>query len=177
MCLRFVDLLITRLCAAAGLSRRAAAWRNAEILLLHHQLSVAQRRLGGHTRPRVSRADRALMALLLGLIPKVKHPGLRLIVIPGTILRWRREILRRRWAAKSQPKGRPATRRSTFCDAQGDKIGTFVYATPDTQLAGQLPTVTETVRTGARVRSRRSSRGMSYWAVEEVFGDAAPASR
>jgi hypothetical protein len=107
-----VYLLITGLCAAAGLSRRDAAWRNAEILLLRHQLIVVQRQLGEHTRPKVSWADRALIALLLGLIPKVRHPGLRLIVTPGTILRWRREILRRRWAAKSQSKGRPATRRS-----------------------------------------------------------------
>jgi transposase len=35
-----------------------------------------------------------------------------LIVTPGTVLRWRRDILRRRWAVKSKPKGRPATRRN-----------------------------------------------------------------
>jgi hypothetical protein len=60
----------------------------------------------------VSWADRALIALLPGLIPKARHDRLRLIVTPGTILRWRRDILRRRWAAKSKPNGRPATRRN-----------------------------------------------------------------
>jgi transposase InsO family protein len=35
-----------------------------------------------------------------------------LIVTPDTILRWHRDLLRRRWAAKSKPKGRPATRRN-----------------------------------------------------------------
>jgi putative transposase len=60
----------------------------------------------------MSWADRALIALLLGLIPKVRHPRLKLLVTPGTILRWRRDILRRRWAAKSLPKGRPPTRRN-----------------------------------------------------------------
>jgi hypothetical protein len=49
--LRFVYLLITRLCVTAGLSQRDAAWRNAEILLLRHQLSVAQRQLGEHSGP------------------------------------------------------------------------------------------------------------------------------
>jgi transposase len=37
---------------------------------------------------------------------------MRLIVTPGTILRWRRDLLRRRWAAKSKAKGRPPARRN-----------------------------------------------------------------
>lgn len=112
MCLRFVFLLAARLVAVARLSRRDTAWKNAEILLLRHQLSVVQRQLGERARPKVSWADRALIALLLGLIPKARLDRLHLIVTPGTILRWRRDILRRRWAGKSGPKGRPATRRN-----------------------------------------------------------------
>jgi putative transposase len=111
VCLRFVFLLATRALAVARLSRRDTAWKNAEILLLRHQLALVQRQLGERVRPKASWADRALIAFLIGLIPKAWHPGLRLIVTPGTILRWRRDILRRRWAAKSRPKGRPATRR------------------------------------------------------------------
>jgi transposase InsO family protein len=61
----------------------------------------------------VSWADRALIALLLNLIPTRRHVQLRLFVTPATVLRWRRDILARRWAAQSQHKrvGRPATRR------------------------------------------------------------------
>ena len=42
-------------------------------------------------------------------------PGLRLLGIPDTILRWHRDIVRRRWAARSMrgKTGRPATRRVT----------------------------------------------------------------
>jgi transposase len=76
------------------------------------KLAVLQRQLGGRARPRVSWADRALIALLLGLIPRARHARMRLIVTPGTILRWRRDLLRRRWARKSRPKGRPPTRRN-----------------------------------------------------------------
>lgn len=53
-----------------------------------------------------------MIALLLGLIPKTRRRRLRLIVTPGAILRWRRDVLRRRWAAKSKTKGRPTTRRN-----------------------------------------------------------------
>jgi hypothetical protein len=41
-------------------------------------------------------------------------PRLRLLVTPDTILRWHRDIVRRRWAARSMhgKTGRPATRRN-----------------------------------------------------------------
>ena len=59
-------------------------------------------------------ADRALHATLLAVIPKVRHYGLRLLVSPDTIVRWHRDIVRRRWAARSirGKTGRPATRRN-----------------------------------------------------------------
>ena len=59
-------------------------------------------------------ADRALLATLLAVIPKVRRHGLRLLVTPDTIVRWHRDIVRRRWAARSirGKTGRPATRRN-----------------------------------------------------------------
>jgi hypothetical protein len=112
MCRRFVFLLITRVAAWLRLSRREQAWQAAEILILRHQLAVLQRRQP--RRPKVNWADRALLATLLGVIPKARRQGLRLLVTPDTILRWHRDILRRRWAARSIPgkTGRPATRRN-----------------------------------------------------------------
>lgn len=112
MCLRFVFLLASRVLAATRISRRDAAWRTAEILLLRHQLTDLQRQVGERARSRVSWADRALIALLLGLIPRARQARMRMIVTPGTILRWRRDLLRRRWARTSNPKGRPPTRRN-----------------------------------------------------------------
>ena len=112
MCLRFVFLLITRTVSWLRLSQRKETWKTAEILLLRHQLAVLQRR-----QPRRSDldwADRALLATLLAVIPKVRHYGLRLLVSPDTIVRWHRDIVRRRWAARSirGKTGRPATRRN-----------------------------------------------------------------
>jgi len=109
MCLRLVYLIITRVFSWLRLSRRDEAWKSAEILLLRHQLTVLQRQTPA--RPKMTWADRALIAALLELIPRRRHASLRLIITPETVLRWRRDVLRRRWAAKSQHKrpGRPAT--------------------------------------------------------------------
>ena len=100
MCLRFVFLLITRTASWLRLSRRQETWRIAEILILRHQLAVLQRRQP--CRPKLNWADRALLATLLGAIPKARRHGLRLLVTPDTILRWHRDIVRRRWAARSK---------------------------------------------------------------------------
>src|ERR1019366_6109043 len=100
MCLRFVFLLATRLAAWLRLSRREETWKTAEILILRHQVAVLQRR--PPRRPMLTWADRALLAALLGVIPKGRRHGLRLLVTPDTILRWHRDIVRRRWAARSK---------------------------------------------------------------------------
>ena len=111
MCLRFAFLLITRVTTWLRLSQREEAWQSAEILILRHQLAVLQRRQP--RRPHLNWADRALLAALLSVIPKTRRQGLRLLVTPDTILRWHRDIVRRRWAARSEraTTGRPATRR------------------------------------------------------------------
>ena len=112
MCLRFAFLLITRVTTWLRLSRREEAWQTAEILIVRHQLAVLQRRQPH--RPHLTWADRALLAALLSVIPKARRQGLRLLVTPDTILRWHRDILRRRWATRSKRgrTGRPATRRN-----------------------------------------------------------------
>jgi putative transposase len=103
-------LLTTQVVAWLRLSRREEAWKTAEILILRHQLAVLQRRQP--RRPKLKWADRALLAALLGMIPKGRRHRLRLLVTPNTILRWHRDIVRRRWAARSMrgKTGRPATR-------------------------------------------------------------------
>jgi putative transposase len=112
MCLRFVFLLITGVITWLRLARCEEAWKTSEILILRHQLSVMQREQPH--RPKLNWADRALLAALLSVIPKARRQGLRLLVTPETILRWHRDIVRRRWAARSMRgnAGRPATRRS-----------------------------------------------------------------
>jgi putative transposase len=112
MCLRFVFLLVTRMVSWLRLSQREQTWKTAEILILRHQLAVLQRRQP--RRPDLDWVDRALLAALLCGIPKVRRHELRLLVTPDTIVRWHRDIVCRRWTARSArgKTGRPATRRS-----------------------------------------------------------------
>jgi putative transposase len=111
MCLRFVYVLVIGVFSWLRLAGRQEAWKDAEILLLRHQLGVLQRQQV--RRPRLTWADRALIAALAGAIPKAQRARLRLLVTPDTVLRWHRDLLGRRWAAKSRAgrSGRPATRR------------------------------------------------------------------
>jgi len=82
-----------RLAARSRLRRREESWKNAEILLLlllllRHQLAVLRWQPGA--RPKPSWADRALIAALLGVIPRARQAGLRMIVAPDMVLRWHR---------------------------------------------------------------------------------------
>lgn len=95
MCLRLLYLFVTRLFGWLRLSHREESWKSAEILLLRHQLGILQRQVDA--RPKVTWADRALLAGLLGVIPKARRAGLRLVVTPDTVLRWHRDIVRKRW--------------------------------------------------------------------------------
>jgi putative transposase len=59
-------------------------------------------------------ADRALLAALLHRLPRQTLRRLRLLVRPDTVLRWHRDLIANRHAARSRPKspGRPRTVRS-----------------------------------------------------------------
>jgi transposase len=84
--------------------------KDIEILTLRYQISVLQWQLGA-TRPRFEPADRALLAALLAPLPHDTLRRLQLIVRPDTVLRWHRDLLRRRHAERSRRKhpGRPRT--------------------------------------------------------------------
>jgi len=81
--------------------------------VLRHQITVLQRQLGT-TRPRFSGSDRAFLAAVLHRLPRGLLGRIRLLVRPDTVLRWHRDLLARRHAARSRPgrPGRPRTVRS-----------------------------------------------------------------
>jgi transposase len=109
--LKLIFLAISSAMSLLRLSRREDWWKDAEILMLRHQLAVALReRPRAHSR--LTWPDRAWLALLAGTLPAGRLAGLRLIVTPATILRWHRDIVRRRWARLSRRgrSGRPPVR-------------------------------------------------------------------
>jgi putative transposase len=87
--------------------------KEVEILALRHQVTVLERQLG-KTRPRFFPGDRAFLAALLHRLPREVLGRFRLLVRPETVLRWHRDLLACRHAARSRPgrPGRPRTIRS-----------------------------------------------------------------
>jgi len=112
MGLKLVFLVVSRVMSLIRLSRRESWWKDAEILMLRHQLAVAERERP-RARSRLTWPDRAWLALLAVTLPAERLAAMRLIVTPGTILRWHRGIVRRRWARLSRRgrSGRPPVRR------------------------------------------------------------------
>ncbi|MEU4807201.1 hypothetical protein [Actinosynnema sp. NPDC023587] len=87
--------------------------KDVEILVLRHQITVLERE-PGNARPRFSSDDRAFLTALLHRRPVDTLRRLRLLVRPDTVLRWHRDLIACRHAARSRPEqpGRPRTIRS-----------------------------------------------------------------
>ena len=107
---RFAYLAVTHAFAALRLVRMTDREKDVEILALRHQLTVLQRQLGDQ-RPRLRPEDRALLAALLAPLARVTLRRLRLLVSPNTVLRWHRDLVKRRHARASKRRrpGRPRT--------------------------------------------------------------------
>ena len=84
-------LLVRRVLALVGLGQAPDA-KDVEIAVLRHQLVVLRRQVA---RPRYSPTDRMLLATLARLLPRERWA--LFLVTPATLLRWHRELVRRRW--------------------------------------------------------------------------------
>ena len=110
MLVRLAYLAVSNAFSVLRLLPKGDREKDIEILSLRHQITVLQRQLAG-TRPALDPADRAFLAALLAPLPRESLRRLRLIVHPDTVLRWHRDLVRRRHAERSRPKrpGRPRT--------------------------------------------------------------------
>jgi hypothetical protein len=82
--MRFAYLAVLRVFGWLALLARSDRAKGAEILMLRHQVAVLRRQVKA---PRLTWADRAVLAALARMLPRNRLRQLRLIVTPRTLLR------------------------------------------------------------------------------------------
>src|SRR5205814_8159071 len=95
-------MVIRRVLGLVGLGSSPDA-KDVEIAVLRHQMLVLRRQV---TRPRYTPADRMILATLAKLLPRDRWPIF--LVTPSTLLRWHRELIRRRWTYPAKAQSRQA---------------------------------------------------------------------
>ena len=104
--LRIAYLAVLQVFGWLALLARSDQAKDAEILILRHQVAVLQRQV---KTPRLSWADRTVLAALARLLPARHLRELRLITSPRTLLRWHADLVRRQWTYPARAPGRPRT--------------------------------------------------------------------
>ncbi len=96
-------LILRRVVGVASGSGSRQQYQDLEILVLRHQLRVLRRR---SDRPRLRRLERVLLAAVSRALPRSSWSSF--MVTPQTLLRWHRELVRRKWTyRRKNPSGRP----------------------------------------------------------------------
>jgi putative transposase len=104
--LRFAYLAALRVLGWLALLARSDRAKDAQILVLRHQVAVLRRQVRA---PRLSWADRAILSVLARLLSGDHVRQLPWIVSSRTLVRWHADLVRRRWAYPRRTPGRPRT--------------------------------------------------------------------
>jgi transposase InsO family protein len=103
----FLYLVVRNLFALVWLLARPRRSKELEILVLRHELAILRRQAA---RPKLTRADRALLAALSRSVPRAAWPSFP--VKPATLLDWHHQLVARRWTYPHRKAGRPPLERS-----------------------------------------------------------------
>ena len=99
--LRLLYLIFLQVLGLVLLMRRTASSKDVELLVLRHEVALLRRT---NPRPRLDWADRAVFAALIRQLPTICV--VHRLVTPGTILRWHRRLVTKKWTYPNRA-GRP----------------------------------------------------------------------
>jgi putative transposase len=102
MVFSFLYLALRALLGALVRGRRGLQVKDIELLVLRHELEVLRRQV---VRPKLSAADRALLAAIACHLPRSSFGVL--LVTPRTLFRWHRALAQRKWRQAGGRRGRP----------------------------------------------------------------------
>jgi hypothetical protein len=98
---RLLYLIFRQVLGLVLLLGRGSSSKDVELLVLRHEVAILRRT---NPRPRMDWADRAVFAALVRRLPTYLRS--HRLVTPGTILRWHRRLVRKKWTYSNRP-GRP----------------------------------------------------------------------
>jgi hypothetical protein len=98
MAVRLLYLIVIRVLGWLVLLGRGQALKDAEIMVLRHEVAVVRRQV---TRPKPDWADRAILAAVVGFLPTTLRA--QRLVTPATLLAWHRRLVARSWTYPHRP--------------------------------------------------------------------------
>jgi putative transposase len=123
MAVSFVYLAFVSLLKLLTRCGRRVDVKDVELLVLRHQLEILRRQ---DERPKLRPSDRVLMAAAGRVLPRARRQGL--LVTPQTLLRWHRELVRRRWTyTRARPGRRQHARSGVAAGAREPTLGVSAH--------------------------------------------------
>jgi hypothetical protein len=105
-----ITLIFSTILDFITISRQSSLEKDLEILVLHQQISILHRKLNSTIRP--NRVEKLALSVLTMKLKKLTNQttsqlcNVIRIFQPETVLRWHRELVRKKWAYPGENKGR-----------------------------------------------------------------------